>query len=1058
MGIRPVVLLVPSLAAAVELPRRLAARGPGLAGVYPFRVLDLARAVAEPALLGRGLKAWDGGHDALLAARLLDEEPSPLVRPDVARAPVAAALARTLSALRMAGVEAGSLDQLASRAPEEDRRRLQDLARLYRRFLAEVEGRFADPVTLLQAAIERLGEARWLEDAEVLIVDELEPERRELEFVATLARLRPVRLIAGERPPGLQAASFADWAAAHGVAEAAVERTPLAPLAAPPVPASLHRLRTRLFEPPEGDAVRDGAVELVTAAGEAAEVRALVRRVLREAAHGVPFEEMGLILPRPQEYATLVTDLLERLAIPHRLHPSLPLRCGRSARSLLLLFRCRGLARAAVMEFLTFAPVPFARLLGEERARPWLAQWDAISREAGIVGGLERWRVALESYAASERAGAEAEPDAERARRRLAAAEQAEALLQVVESLAETLAGLAGEAPWPEWSRRLGQVFDLWIGPDRERDRAAVAEMLADLAGLASVSPRARWSEVEGVLETRFEWERMPAEPLSSGGIHVGALDAMAGLSFRVVAIPGLVEGGYPGVLRPDPFLLDTEREALGPGPGRTGAPAKPKARGQLSLFEDSARERVGSSSIDRKAAMPTTQDRLRETRRMFHRALRQATERLILSYPRADARTGRERLPSLFFAAAASALAGRPLSAAEMTAAVVEDDLAGLASEEAVDASERDRARVVRGGSEAVLAIAAGSPFFKGSHLAARARWSPTLTHFDGAVHGLPAEVARRLDPLTSPRPVSASSLANYARCGFLYLLKNVLGLEAAQEPVERLGLDPLEQGLLFHEVAEAYLRERRDAGALPVADDEPARQRLLQLARERVDRLVAGTPPRHRLVWEMRWRAFEDLLLRWLAREALTAEKWTPAHFEVGFGSARAGATSEPHSPDPLVIELGDGRMLRVSGKIDRIDTRPDGALVLRDYKTGRAPRDDGGVFRGGRELQIPIYVLATRMLFPDRPVAEAFLDYVNGGRPVPFDPGSVAGEEFRRLLGDMTGAIADGCFVQEPASCKWCDFTATCGPQPLLELRQRFKRGDARVVRYLRLRDYR
>src|SRR5439155_1281847 len=272
--------------------------------------------VAEPGLLGRGRKAWDGAHDALLAARLLDAEPSPLLRPDVARAPVAAALARTLSALRMAGVEAGSLDQLASRAPEEDRRRLQDLARLYRRFLAEVEGRFADPVTLLQAAIERLGEARWLEDAEVLIVDELEPERRELEFVAALARLRPVRLIAGERPPGLQAASFADWAAAHGVAEAAVERTPLPPLAAPP--------------------------------------------------------------------------------------------------------------RAAVMEFLTFAPVPFARLLGEERARPWLAQWDAISREAGIVGGLERWRVALESYAASERAGAEAEPDAERARRRLAAAEQAE--------------------------------------------------------------------------------------------------------------------------------------------------------------------------------------------------------------------------------------------------------------------------------------------------------------------------------------------------------------------------------------------------------------------------------------------------------------------------------------------------------------------------------------------------------------------------------------------------------------------------------------------------------
>src|SRR5438552_3449094 len=82
VGIRPVVLLVPSRAAAVELPRRLAASGPGLTGVYPFKVLDLARAVAEPSLLGRGLKSWDAGHDALLAARLLDEDPSPLVSAD----------------------------------------------------------------------------------------------------------------------------------------------------------------------------------------------------------------------------------------------------------------------------------------------------------------------------------------------------------------------------------------------------------------------------------------------------------------------------------------------------------------------------------------------------------------------------------------------------------------------------------------------------------------------------------------------------------------------------------------------------------------------------------------------------------------------------------------------------------------------------------------------------------------------------------------------------------------------------------------------------------------
>ena len=66
--------------------------------------------------------------------------------------------------------------------------------------------------------------------------------------------------------------------------------------------------------------------------GEAAEVRSIARRLLREAARGVSFEDMGVVLPRPQTYAPLFTDLLSRLGIPHRLHPSLPLRFGRAAR------------------------------------------------------------------------------------------------------------------------------------------------------------------------------------------------------------------------------------------------------------------------------------------------------------------------------------------------------------------------------------------------------------------------------------------------------------------------------------------------------------------------------------------------------------------------------------------------------------------------------------------------------------------------------------------------------------------------------------------------------
>jgi RecB family exonuclease len=1071
--LRPLVLLTPSSAAAVELPRRLASTGRALAGIYPVKPLELAQALAEPLLLGRGLRSWTSGHDALLAARLLAESNDAGLRfPEgTPRAPVAAALARTLTALRRGRIAPGRVAVLAGAAPagSDDARRLGSLAQLYRGFHGVLESGTADPVTVFAAAGEGIRGARWLDGADVIVVDDLELDAVEAEFVAALAAVRPVRVLRRALPPSLRGASFRHRLAGSGVAEVDWSASPLASVAPPPPPPSLRRLREALFEPPRGPEATDGAVELVTGPGEAAEVRAVVRRLLREAARGVPFEEMGVVLPRPETYAPLFTDLLGRLGIPHRLHPSLPLRYGRAARSLLLLFRCRGLERPAVMEFLTFAPVPFALLLGPD-APAGPTRWDHLSREAGIVSGLSRWILGLRAWGEAEREAADTEADEDRRVRRLRHVAEAESLLRVVELLGGTLDSLAGEAPWAEWVERLRTVVDQWIGPERDRD--AVLDVAADLGGLGSVASRAPWSEVEQVLEARFDWERVPLEPLEGGGVHVGAFDAMAGLPFRVVAIPGLVEGGYPGVFRPDPFLLDEERRYLEsdsppalsksadpppstPSRSRSRRPSKPA---QLSLFwEDPAATSSPPTSTGAASpvALPTTQDRLLEARRLFHRALSQATERAILSYPRADARTGRERLPSLFFAAAASTLAGRPLAAAELERLVVEDDPDRLALEDAVDAGERDRFRLRRD-EAAATAVAAGSSFFRQSRLASQARWSPRLTRYDGLVVGDGDEALRgRLDPLDARYPVSASRLATYARCGYLYMLQNVLHLQPAPEPEERRRIEPLERGDLFHRVAERYLRELRDRGQLPVRDTGPARARLAEMAEEALEDLVAGTPPRFTLLWQREKRKFHETARAWLEREAAAAAKSTPLHFELSFGMGNAPDDEEPHDPEPLAIDLGDGRTLRVSGRIDRIDRREDG-LVLRDYKTGRAPRDDGGVFRGGKQLQIPFYVLAVAKLLPGERVVDAFLDYVDGGRQVAFRPELAGGPAFRDLLRRLVDLVARGVFVQEPTACDWCDFTAVCGPKALLQRRQGIKVRDRPLQEYLRLRD--
>src|SRR5262249_30199809 len=149
---------------------------------------------------------------------------------------------------------------------------------------------------------------------------------------------------------------------------------------------------------------------------------------------------------------------------------------------------------------------------------------------------------------------------------------------------------------------------------------------------------------------------------------------------------------------------------------------------------------------------------------------------------------------------------------------------------------------------------------FFKQSHLSARARWSSQLTPYDGLIAYAPrdgvraelaAEVARQLDPVTASWPISASRLAVFARCGFQYLLECVLRLEAVEEPGERRRLDPLERGSLFHEVAERFLRERRDRGELPLRDRPELRRRLQEIADERLEALVAKSPPRFTALW---------------------------------------------------------------------------------------------------------------------------------------------------------------------------------------------------------------
>ena len=162
----------------------------------------------------------------------------------------------------------------------------------------------------------------------------------------------------------------------------------------------------------------------------------------------------------------------------------------------------------------------------------------------------------------------------------------------------------------------------------------------------------------------------------------------------------------------------------------------------------------------------------------------------------------------------------------------------------------------------------------------------------------------------------------------------------------------------------------------------------------------------------------------------------------------------TNEPHRAEPVRIDLDDGRSLNIMGqidRIDRIDASEGGGLVLRDYKTGKVPFDaDGSLFKGGRQLQIPFYILAAQEMFPGEKVVDTFLDYVNAGRQLPFKPASATSATFRALLLRIADLMGRGVFMQEPSSCTFCDFAAVCGPPAVLEGRKRRRRVHDPLVR--------
>ena len=139
------------------------------------------------------------------------------------------------------------------------------------------------------------------------------------------------------------------------------------------------------------------------------------------------------------------------------------------------------------------------------------------------------------------------------------------------------------------------------------------------------------------------------------------------------------------------------------------------------------------------------------------------------------------------------------------------------------------------------------------------------------------------------------------------------------------------------------------------------------------------------------------------------------------------------DPVNVNPLDSELDMSEQLgdiTIRGILDRLDRRPDGELVITDYKTGSAPPER---FALPAFFALKIYAMLVRSRFGQTP-AELRLMYLGNSTvySIPVDDRIIDGME--RQLSALTAAIRQAIkqdrFPPRPSVlCSWCSFQEIC-----------------------------
>lgn len=830
---------------------------------------------------------------------------------------------------------------------------------------------------------------------------------------------------------------------------------------------------------PAAGAGRGGgpAISLLAAPDATEEVRAAVRQVLKALDEGVRLDRIALVYDSPEPYRSLVRETLDAARLEH--HADLdgsPVAESWAGRGLLGLLHLQGegFTRSAVLAWLSSLP---------HSEGPSLAQWDRISRDAGVVRGVGHWRGRLQAKINGDQGTLDElereNDDASAARRaflrsEIEAARRMVAQIEAIDGLtrppkAQTRAQLcawahrllerasAGEARWPKAQREAVQLTE---------------EVIDSLAAAEQVEPATSVEAFVEALDAALRSRRQASGRLG-GGVVTGPIERIAGMRFDRLFVLGMTERSFPSTPAPDP-ILQWRGEAEG------GA-------------------RSADDPLDRAGR------RLGAERRAYLGA-RASARRVTLCFPRHDTEL-RPAYPARWLLDEVALLNGgvrvgpgelRELgeSPERPWLTSVPSALAPLARRNGnLNLAERRAAEafeVVQAGgalTEAALARRADLPLGRALQ-AIRARGGDRFSAFDGNLAG----VARRLGLLEGGiariHAISPTGVEHYAACPFRYFLERVLEVNPTNRPEdqEEWSISPIDRGSLIHAILDDFGKrlaaDGRPGPGEPYAEGDF--ELLETVASQHFEDVERRGQTGHRLAWLNERSAILVDLRELLERDSefRAGRGLQPRHFEQrfgfiegdavradSFGSAAARGDIPPQRGwSPAEVELADGTRVRLRGVIDRVDEGGD-LVYITDYKTGtalspQAFQEDPVV--AGTKLQLAVYSNAVRRQLAERGepsnrvVAAYWFVSVKGQfRRVEVSDPELADARLRQVLEVVNDGLLAGAFPQVPgeedggwgrrpawSNCRFCDYHRVC-PTNRDQLHERKRSSEGAAI---------